>query len=164
MGESLWHDLDAWQVSTINTAMGPSSAYPTLKLVQVKSALVYDLQEWMAWPKPSVAVISYAALRGGGPQGSGDAELTKTYPTIWMALAQGTQDNAIRDVKILLKRLETLLLSLYGNLNLAPDNSGERLVNFTIGGSELSPQPTLNSGTGQWTVVGGIAVRWETET
>lgn len=164
MGESLWHDLDAWQVSIIDEAMGEDSAYATLKLQRVDTALVWDWKEWTDWPKPAVAVMSFAAEREGGPQGDGNANFTKIYPTIWMVLTEGTQSDAKRDAKILIKRMEELLRTLYQGLTIPADDSGENLVNFRVGRSELSATRLPDSSDNLWMVMAGIAIRWETET
>jgi len=164
VGESLWHDLDAWQVGIINTAMGPASAYTTLKLQRVGTALVWDWKEWVDWAKPAVAVMSFAQERDAGPQGDGQANFIKLYPTAWVALVEGTQADATRDAKILVKRMEQVLRGLYQGLTLAADSNGERLINLRVGRSELSAARIPNSSDNYWMVMAGIAVRWETET
>lgn len=163
MGESLWSDLDTWQVTTINAAMGQLSAYPTLKLARVDTALVWDLKEMMEWPKPAVAVMSFAAEREPGPHGDGIAHFDRTYPTIWLALTEGTQPNAKRDAKILVKRLEAVIRSLYQSLDgIPPDASGERVTTLKVGRTELSASRLLDSNA-TWMVMAGIALRWVTE-
>lgn len=163
MGESLWHDLDAYQVDIIDTAMGQASAYSTLKLARVDTALVWDWKEWTEWPKPAVAVMSFAAERGPGPHGDGEVHFDKQYPTIWVALTEGAQSDAKRDAKILVKRMEQLLRGLYDNLTIDADESGERVVDWEVGRSELSATRIPDSGSGLWMVMAGIAIRWKTE-
>lgn len=164
MGESLWHELDAWQVAKIRDAMGQNSSYETLRLQKVDTALVWDYREWSSWPKPAVAVISYAAERDPGPHGNGEAEFTKYYPTVWLALTEGKQADAIRDTKILLARLEMLIQDLYAELDLPASDDGERLVNLHVARSELSAHRPPTSNDDYWMVMGGIALRWESET
>jgi hypothetical protein len=164
MGESLWHDLDAWQVSIVTTAMGQASNYSTLKLHAVNTALVWDLREWQAWAKPAVAIMSFVEERQPGPHGDGDAHFTKRYRSAWIALMEGTQSDAKRDAKILLKRLETLARGLYKQgFTLLPDTSGERLVNMAIGHSELSAHRYQGSSDDLWMVMAGLAIDFETE-
>lgn len=164
MGESLWHDLDAWQVALIDEAMGQDSDYATLKLERVDTALVWDWQEWTEWPKPAVAVVSFALDREPGPHGDGNAHFTKQYHTIWLALTEGTQANAKRDAKILMARLEASLRESYKQaFTIAPDSNGENLVNLHLGRGELSATRIPNSSDDMWMVMAGIALRWETE-
>ncbi|MCC6457276.1 MAG: hypothetical protein IT328_20145 [Caldilineaceae bacterium] len=164
MGESLWHDLDAWQVGIIDAAMGEDSEYDTLKLARVDTALVWDLQVWMEWPKPAVAVMSFMETREPGPHGDGIAHFTKRYPTIWLAVTEGTQANAKRDAKILVKRMETLARGLYQQaFTLPADDSGERVVNLALGRGELSARPVRSSNDDLWMVMAGIALEFETE-
>jgi hypothetical protein len=164
VGESLWHDLDAWQVDIINTAMGPDSDYATLKLQQVDTALVWDWKEYIDWPKPAVAVISFEEDRESGPHGDGIAHFTKRYSTIWLALVEGTQSDAKRDAKILSKRMETLIRNLYQQaFTLPADDSGENLVNVQLGRGVLSATRIPGSSDDLWMVMAGMVLRWETE-
>lgn len=165
MSESLWHDLDAWQVGIIDDAMGQDSAYATLKLESVNATVVWNWQRWIDWAKPAVAVVSFAAERSPGPHGDGNAHFTKEYPVIWLALTQGTLANATRDAKILMARLEKLFRDSYKQaFTIAADDYGENVVNLYLGRSELSAQPIPNSSSDDyWMVMAGIALRWETE-
>lgn len=164
MGESLWHDLDAWQVDIIKAAMGQDSGYATLKLARVDTALVWDLQVWLDWPKPAVAVISFMEERQPGPHGDGIAHFTKRYPSIWLAVTEGTQADAKRDAKILVKRMETLARGLYKQaLTIPADGSGERVVNLWLGRGELSATRVPDSSDDLWMVMAGIALEFESE-
>lgn len=164
MGESLWHDLDAWQVNIINEAMGMGSDYATLKLKRVAPALRWNAMDWQEWPKPGVAVISFSLEREGGPHGDGDAHLTKQYHAIWLALTEGTEANSIRDAKILVARMEALLRDLFQQgFTLPPDDFGERLVNLYLGRGEITNHRLDTHSDDLYMTMAGIALRWETE-
>jgi hypothetical protein len=144
MGESLWADLDAFQVDYLFTRLGTSAQYATLLARLVVAAIVRDYHEWDnsdVWEFPAIIVSSSRVLRPpeGAQSGEGIAHYRKTYPYSWLAVVEGDSFSSENDAKILEKRLETAARELVANgWSIGPDGSGERLIDVYIGNSNFA--------------------------
>ena len=127
MGESLWADLDEWQVQQIEDNLGVNSAQTSLKVQTVRAVILEEVQDWdndEYWTYPAVAVMGRDALREFGGHGDGGLSFDITYPYLWLAMVTGEQAVATRDAKIIGKRLETLAREISTTF-LPADSSGE---------------------------------------
>lgn len=127
MGESLWADLDEWQVEQIKAAVGEDSAYITHVVKTVRAVMIEGVQDFdddSYWEFPAVAVMSQNALREFGGHGEGGLSFDITYPYFWLTITTGEQEEATRAAKIISKRLETLARQM-STTALPADDSGE---------------------------------------
>lgn len=152
MGEALWADLDAWMVYSLD-ALTDAGAYPTLTAQIVVATLVRDYREWDnadVWQFPAIIVGSSRMARppAGALHGDGWPHYRKTTLYSWLAVVEGNTFSAVRDAKIMEKRLETLARTLVKDgwgagaaIPLPPDSSGERLSEIRIGQSNVAVFP-----------------------
>lgn len=150
MGESLWADLDQWQVDHLKSKLGPDSAYETLVAQMVVATAIRDYHEWDnadVWSFPAVIVSSAKAIRA--PMGiqhmDGKVHFRKSYPYTWLAVVEGDSFTAEALAKTMEKRLETVAIEILANgwgagatISIAPDGSGEKLTTISIGGSHTT--------------------------
>ena len=170
MGESLWSDLDAWQVQQVNDAVGVDSAYTTLQVQTVRACLLETLQDWDNddyWSYPAVAVMSRDTIREFGGYGDGGLSFDKTYPYFWLVITTGEQAQATEDAKIIGKRLETLARTL-STSTLPVDDHGERQQGVMgIGNTTLMqyrrPRMTdqLHNNYDHWYILLSLALEFE---
>lgn len=147
MGESLWADLDAWQVARLESAL---VGFASLNIEMVRATAIRDPQDWNNpdyWTFPAVMVYGDAERRQPADHGTGSPHYRKTYPYYWIAIVAGDRDTAHRDAKILAKRLETAGRDLVASAvsDLPADDSGEHLRNARIGNTLYATWRRQNS-------------------
>lgn len=158
MGESLWADLDQWQVDHLYARLGPDGTFSSLVAKLVVATVVRDFREWQnadVWQFPAVIVACSRVLRpaNGTQSGAGAPHYRKTYPYSWLAVVEGDSFSAEADAKVLEKRLETAAIAFVVNawgqsapIPILPDSSGERLIDIRMGNSNLARFPRASQG------------------
>jgi hypothetical protein len=146
VGESLWVDLDAWQVARLENAL---VGFGTLNIQTVRANAVRDPQDWNNpdyWSFPAILVYNDAERRQVGDHGDGSPHYKKTYPYFWIAIVTGDRDTAQRDAKLLAKRLETAARAITNAVSDLPaDDSGENLRDVTLGNTLYATWRRQNS-------------------
>lgn len=150
MGESLWDDLDEWQIDHLEAQLGPDSAYETLVVQMVAATIVRDYHEWDnadEWQFPAVIVGGAKELRAlmGVQHMTGSAHFRKSLPYSWLGVVEGDRFTALKKAKIMAKRLERAAIAIMAagwgpgsTIPLAPDDSGEKLTTFEIGETNIA--------------------------
>lgn len=136
MSECAWIDTDDALVTLYAAQMGPASAYSTLKTKQTLATILIDNQQWEQWETanllPTLTVEGRFVRLESGAHGGGTWHLNKEYRYRIGVVVAGTESTAVRNAKILLKRIEqatTLTKTV-----LVLDTSGEQVQRFKIDG------------------------------
>ena len=158
MAESLWADLDTWQEQVLTALLGPSSAYATLQAQMVIATLVRDYHEWDNadfWQFPAVIIAGSRRSHleeqiQHGPGGLTSYKMVNLYS--WIAVCEGDRQTAMRDAKILGKRLENAARLLEaeswgqsGSQPIPADQTGEQLTQAILGDSNIGIYPRTAS-------------------
>jgi hypothetical protein len=153
MGESLWADIDTWQVTLLSGLFMDALAFPTLTAQMVVASLIRHTSEWdnsEMWKFPAIIVAGSRTLRPPSQAlfGRGTVSHEKNNLYTWLAVVEGDSLTSVRDAKIYEKRLESaaraLILSGWGTGStypLQPDQSGERLNTIQLGESNVAVYP-----------------------
>lgn len=147
MSESLWLDTDEYIKEYLWSRLGPDGDYADLVLADAFCTVLREITDLESRPKPSLVVIGRDLLRDNGGHGDGAIHYDRKMPfVVAISTAVGTQENSVREAKILEARLEKALI----DLRISISNGEEEALNYVeIGNSRITkykPRPDMRKG------------------
>lgn len=147
MSESLWLDTGDYIKDYLWSKLGPDGDYDTLVLADAFCTVLREITDMESRPKPSLVVSGKDLVRDNGGHGDGDIHYDRKMPFIVaISTAVGTQEESVREARILEARLEKALIDLRISIS---SGNGEYLNYVEVGNSRITkykPRPDLRKG------------------
>jgi hypothetical protein len=154
--EALGALLDAYLVAELLSRLGQHSSYSDLQVETALATIVRDQEDWRAWARPALVVTCRSVRRAPGPHGDGDLHIGKRYNYVVATICDGDQASALRDARILERRLELALREIAVSLDLV-DAAGEQTQTVEIGDSLTLMYRNRTAQQDNWQAVAAIA-------